>query len=87
MTENEEKELQIKYVYLLRCCARAVYRLEKNGLHFDADQIRAELATMRIELLLIEPETDLPVDDSSAEQRNHMLDHERIPQTKKPPLK
>ena len=58
MTEEQERAWRVQYAFVLRCLCRAVDRMERIGLYHDAEQIRAELATMGIDLLLIPDESN-----------------------------
>jgi hypothetical protein len=49
---KREKE-QIEYAMALQCCAKAIHRLERNGLKRDAAQIREELAQMGIDVQIM----------------------------------
>jgi hypothetical protein len=43
----------IEVAMALRCCAKAIHRLERNGLKRDAAQIREELAQMGIDVQIM----------------------------------
>lgn len=58
MTDHEETVWRIQHAFVLRALARAINRMERGSLYHEAQQLRAELATMGIELIL-------PVDDES----------------------
>jgi hypothetical protein len=55
--DPERKKEQIEYAMALRCCAKAVHRLERNGLKRDATAIREELTAMGIEVRIMPDST------------------------------
>lgn len=48
----------IEHAFLLRCCAKAICRLERAGLKRDAQAIRDELKTMGILVDIMPDPTD-----------------------------
>jgi len=48
-----ERRQGIEYALVARCCAKAIQRLERNGLKRDAAAIREELAAMGIEVQIM----------------------------------
>jgi hypothetical protein len=44
---------QVEHAMALRCCAKAIHRLERNGLKRDAAAIRDELAALGIDVQIM----------------------------------
>lgn len=47
---QEAGKRDFEFAYILRCCAKAIARLERNGLKHDGEEIRNELANAGIEV-------------------------------------
>jgi hypothetical protein len=50
---QELAQLEGAYAMLMRCCAKAIHRLERNGLKRDAEQIRRELRAFDIDVTIM----------------------------------
>jgi hypothetical protein len=57
MMNLEKSRLEIQSAMVMRCCVKAIHRLERNGLKRDAQTIRDELTAMGIELQIIPDST------------------------------